>query len=243
MMLRCKSVKFGAMPYGPATGQRALEVTIEMDPDSTQGWNREDPREVPCYNQFRDILERESLEAAYTKAIDGTQSVFLIFKGGSIETIDAAEEWNAFATAVTRDNIDFGKQILKLDPAALIKGQIKPPFMIYRGKPTVFTATRDWYQNFNVVLAEIDFTDGAQGVSQVALQEMINHQNGQVMAFVDDVSQLGVFFQPMNQIRKTCVVDVSEVVGQEIFDLCMERNYRYYLLNLHDWKDNPRAIL
>jgi len=234
-MLRCESVKCGAMPYGPAAGQRMLEVRLVDDPGSDQGWNREDPREVPCYGTFRDILERDGLEGAYTKVIDGSQATFLLFVGGDIERIESAEEFDAFVTAITRDNIDFGREILKLNPAAVLKGEIKPPFMVFIGEPRTFTATRDWYQNFNVVLAKVDFRTEHQ-ISQVALQEMLNHQNGQVLALVDDPSQLERFYTPMNHIRKTTVIDFTRN-GREVFDKCLSVNWRYYHHDPVRWND------
>jgi hypothetical protein len=175
---------------------------------------------------FMSKLEALGLEGMYTKALDGTQSVFLLFRGGDIEKLESSEEWSAFYTAITRDNIDFGREVLKLDPAALVKGNFKPPFMIYLGKPTTFTATRDWYQHFNIVLAKIDFREDEE-ISQIALQEILNHQNGQVLAIVDNVSQLDKFYPSMSQLRKTIVV--STVLGnKKIFDECLTKNYRYF---------------
>jgi hypothetical protein len=235
--LECRSVKLGVMPYGPAYGQRSIEIVLESKSDNFRSWTHEDVRSVPCYEDFITKVREAEIEGMYTKAIDSTQSVFLLFRGGSIERTEHAEEFNAFVKAVTGDCIDLAKRILKDDPAALIKGQVKPPFMIFFGQPLTFTATRDFYQHFNVVLPQIDFRAPLSNVSQIALQEMLNHQNSVCLALVNQSHQLESFYPQMNVIRKTVVVDTTDEMDESrlIYSECVKKNYRYVRYYSGSW--------
>jgi hypothetical protein len=242
--LICTRVQYGIMPYGPAYGQRAIEIEVGLNQDQPLIWDHENPHTVPVYSQFIQRLKDQDLEGSYTKTLDGTQSTFLVFRGGEIERLENVEEWSALYRAITQDCIELSKKILKDNPESLLKGNVKPPFMVYVGTPTVFTASRDWYQHFNVVLAEIDFRTPAylSVVSQTALQEMLNHPNSLALAFVDDPNQLNDFYQPMKKIRKTVVIECASHdrgITPAVLERAMDGNYKYCTFYEEDWRGLP----
>jgi len=104
-MLRIKDIKHGVPEFGPATGNRGLEIFIENDPEADQSWDRSDPREVPVFKELQAKLIELDLESIYTLAIDGTQRVFLFFRGGDIESPEFAEEADSLFKAISQDSL------------------------------------------------------------------------------------------------------------------------------------------
>jgi hypothetical protein len=207
------------------------------DDNEDEKWNsKEGPREHPTFKEFSNLLSEKDLEPEYSKAIDGTQGTFLIFKGGELEKVENQSSFEALYAGITKDCIDFAKRIMETRPQSLITGEVKPPFMIFLGTPKVFSGTRDFYQSFNVLLPTIDFRK-EEDFSQIALQEMTNHQNCVNLAFVSSKDQIEKFPDQLFKMRKTIVVYTGDRTKyKEVFDECFSKNLRTTTFFEDDYK-------
>jgi hypothetical protein len=195
--MKIANTQYGIMTFGAAIGQRLLYITIT-----------DDTADTPLYDQL--IAAVEDKKDAYTACIDGSRSTFLAFKGGAIEKAENNPEWDLFAQRLSHESLAIQKST---NPGAL-----RPPYMMYVGVPSTFTGIRDFYQNFNTVIALID----GPSYSATALQEMVNHQFSQVVL---KKQADGTVPEIKVGIRKAVVLD-DAAGGLE--EYCITNNIRYY---------------
>lgn len=222
-MLRIREVLYGVPQFGPAAGQRGLDIEVYDDTGSDQSWDNKNSYDVPVYAEFKETLEKKGFSEVYTKAIDGSQGVFLYWKGGDVEKAEVKVEFEALVNSISQDSITLQKELMKQKKdfaSAMLAGGVRPPFMVWHGVPKVFSGTRDFYQSFNFVLAELD-----DGMSEIALREILNHQNSQILVRADKESDLDKIPDKI-AIRKVSVLDRSEGLG--VYGRCVRDNYRYY---------------
>lgn len=223
--MKIDDVELKIASYGPMIGQRGLYITFsDEEPDGDEG-AIDDPRSSQVYNEFRTILEKKELSQYYTKAIGRDQTVFFYFQGGEIEKTENAERFNKLYTAISKDAIDHQKDEIGMQGNNVKNpGQLRPPFMVFIGVPRIFTATRDFYQHFNVVVGIIDKTKDLDTYSETALREMMNHQFSTLVVKATIPEDLDEFKGLAT--RKLAVIDYSNSLN--LYKCCLENNYRYY---------------
>ena len=226
-MLRVIDIRYGVPQFGPAAGQRGLEIWTEDDKGSVQGWDRNNPHSVPAYESLIQNLESKELMGLWTKAIDGSQGVFLYWRGGVIETTECEEEFNHLVQAISQDSITLQKELMSRGTdfgSKMLQGHVRPPFMAWFGVPRVFSGGRDWYQNFNFV-----FVDEGSHVelnrSEMAYREILNHNNSQILLKVRVMKDFDYLPKDV-AIRKVSVLDWCG--DDKVYQRCLDLNYRYY---------------
>jgi hypothetical protein len=212
--MKIDSIEYGMYTFGPMIGQRCLEVAFK-EGESTD-----------LYAEFKTALINSGHEEQFFDAINGSQSTFISFVGGLIEKGENAEEWGTFVQSISQQSLQLQKHPESLKTNM---GQLRPPYFIFIGRPKVFTGSRDFYQNFNVVVAIIDNAE----YSQMALQEMLNHQFSVVVVPIDAMHKAPSLISSAK--KKTVVIDGS---GGQLVDYCLENSYRYYA----DARDTPRSL-
>jgi hypothetical protein len=212
-MLTLNKIEWGLVPYGPATGKRALLIDFGENDEVFDSNN-----EKTLYQEFKNKIVEIGYSDYYLSAVNGSHSTFLFFIGGSIEKDVHQAQWDQFNLLMTRDSIDVQKT-LRLSP-----DKLKPPFCIWAGTPTVFSSKRQFYQYFNCIYAILD---EKSNFSPLALQEVLNHQFSIIAYKIQDtftsVEKLGEF----NLVNKLNLIDMKNL--EYAREYALQNNYRYYL--------------
>jgi hypothetical protein len=204
--MRVESIRYGILPFGPSTGQRSLLINIV---------DSEEEGEL-LEASFTNEISKRGLFDQFIEAINGTQSTHLVFMVGTIEKSPNAKEWNDFIAQVSRTSLELQRAP---DITKTKLGDLRAPFLVFLGVPRVVSGPRDFYQHFNCVIALIDGDD----FSQLALQEMMNHQFSTTViraAYTSDIVKLP------STITKISILDAGQ--SNELVSHCIEKNFRYY---------------
>jgi hypothetical protein len=202
--MRIKSVKYGVMSFGPAVGQRSLLLEFESDEGEGSLWE-----------QFLALIDENSLNEQYLQGINGSKTVFFIFRGGEIEKAENEKAFDEFLAQLSQASLELQKSP---DVKKTNMGKLSPPYLIFAGKPTVFSGSRDFYQRFNTVIALVQ---KRVPYSSVAHQEMMNHQFSTTAVWARTAEDVPGFRTP-----KVSVVAQSD--DESLSFLAISKNYRYY---------------
>jgi hypothetical protein len=215
-----KRLDYGLIPYGPAIGQRAIKIDIGNNPETSY-------ESGDLYRIFKQKIKEYELDKEYIEAINGSSSVFLLFKGGAIEKNENAEEWDEFFTALSKESVNVQKT-LKLDK----QGKIRPPFCIWYGLPEEMSSKRagtaDVYQYFNNCFSIISLPLSKK-FNGLGLQQLLNHQFS-VLCIEYKEKETEELYESFkgkyNLIKKVSFIDSED--NTECIKFCLDNDLRYY---------------
>jgi hypothetical protein len=199
-----KSIKYGLVPFGPASGCRAFLIDIRAG-EAKQGSH--------LMAELEHQIEMKGLYHQFTSAIDGTNSSQIYFLGGDIEQLENSREWDEFAKALSKRSLETQQALKRID-------QMKPPFMGWVGVPTVFSSTREFYQNFNLCMAMY-----ADKFSALAMQEILNHQFSSIIGIDLDTDTLKELSKSYRTLK---IYSVNTKMDQA--EYCLQSGIRFQKL-------------
>jgi hypothetical protein len=221
----CK-LTYGLIPFGAATGQRAILIDIGNNPDTSHV-------EGDAYRLFREKVVDFKLEKEYFKALDGSLMTFLIFKGGAVELNDNATEFQDFFHELSKE-----AALLQMP---LTNDKKRPPFCIWYGLPIEFSSQREGtgevYQYFNSCWAIIK-QPVQKEINYLGLQQLINHQFSMVcFEYVEKETEktLEDLKKRYNFFKKAAFIDAGEKPSSVCKFRCIENDIRYYRYEKGDY--------
>jgi hypothetical protein len=215
-----KEFKFGLIPYGPAIGQRAIQIDIgsNIDTKYVKG---------DTYRIFKEKIKEADLEKQFIEAINGSSSIFLLFKGGGVELNENAIELQEFFLALGKESLEVQKTL------KLAVNKVKPPFCVWYGLPQEFSTKRentgDIFQYFNSCY--LIFNSSEDKYNPLGLQQVLNHQFSMIcMNYVENKTEklYKELKEKFNLTRKVAFIDENEQQSEKCKQFCLSKDIRYY---------------
>jgi len=213
-MLEIKKIEFGLISTGAAIGNRAIFLEFEE--------TEKHPKKSLFERLYNSILN-SPIENYFIQAINGSHSVFLVFKSGPNDKIENFTEFNQFNIELSKKSIEIQKEL------KLAQHQMKPPFCIWVGNPKVFSAKNNYYQLFNCLYPIITINSNEPEYTQLALQECINHQFSTVLLNIIEFDEQKIkdlvnkFLLKFNKVAL-----IGSIENKKLTDYCLNRGYRFY---------------
>lgn len=184
-MIRLKEVTYNLCAYGPAIAHPILTIEFEHSTEERT------PEEL--WSDIQEMIQgRVSLRDAYNLATSWKQTVYFLFKGPIFDDKESVEAYRFVFDAISRESAQMQRALL--DAHTINAGQMRPPFFMWEGVPTVFTGTDSKYNDFNVVYTVLN---SKTEYSPIALQQFMNNPFGTVLIEWEDLEKTQSFLDSL----------------------------------------------
>jgi len=216
-------IKTGIIPFGGGVGIRALYVKITQD-DYTKEFENVEEKALYMINEIKRERPEEFQQALKSQ-------LQFCFVGNGLEDKDQSALNEALFTQLSRESLELQKaDQLKVQ-------QMRPPFFVWVGKPLVYTGNRQFYEQFNYIVATcptktpngevLTKENMDKGYSLTALVEIANHNFSQFVFKIDNEEELKVIIDvylansiPVNGDR--IIIIPGDVNNKELLTACYD---------------------
>lgn len=164
-MIKITSINTGLFPFGPGRGNRAVMIRFENDtsPDPAPDTKPSDEDYAKTLLEGVESFMQGSSNEENAKLWEDAliARAHIVFSGESMAHRDNIPVMNHFFAHLSRKSLDRQKNSVAVH-------KLRPPFMIFHGKPIHFTQPNDFYENFQVCVLECGVDAGLTPETQLS---------------------------------------------------------------------------
>ena len=214
-MLKLNKINYGFAEYGPPIGHPIIDIFFEVV---------DEIKDYDLYKDFKEILSKDAtLQKAYERSINGSVETYLQFNGPECISTENSEQFDGFYSDISHESVEIQKNLR--DAGLLEFGKIRPPFMLWTGKPSY--SAKNLYEYFNIPYAVLRQGDKYQ---ELGLAQVMQHAYGNVFVVYTGNGKDDEFIKNFRKVYKSfkCVVISDLDHREEARKYCLENGYVYY---------------
>lgn len=238
-MIKLKRIKYGLdnvpVDFGGPTFMFEFEEDDRKEEDIKLVDNKtaDDIVAEEMYNEAKKMVEEQGLEKAYLDAC--VKEINTLFIGTVCQYHISA--CNKFFELFQKDALNQQRNVAI--------NRLRPPYMMYECEAQVYTASEQFYENFNAVFCHIDENTTKETLKWSAIIEVAKHRFSTLLIKITSVEKLealykvldeaGVFSENLSKARVNIIQDEWD---DKVCDFCIEKKFKYFVVDT----TNPKFV-
>jgi len=194
-MLKLTTVKYGFFPYGASNGMRSFVISF-IDEALSEGSDAPDVESFAKETLEKIFAEATALGQSAEMELALIAQVHLVFDGDALAKKDNIPYSNKLLEVLSKVSLDRQKNNVAVH-------KLRPPYLLWHGRPLQFTMPFNWYENFQTLLVELPIDKGLKPETMLTyfkVNPLIECANHSISCFIfhiscaEDVDRMNEFY-------------------------------------------------